>query len=176
MSEDIAQRLRCLPVDCDGTCHTCAAADEIERLRRWKTDATYVLDAWQEAWESAGISGSLGATKSEAMLDEITRLRAEVTQLTAESEEWDADTERHVARMAGLLHDTANALHGGPLAGGMWSWHDLPDLASAERALADQLAKGLRGEQELLSEEGVGLISQSSAALAAYEAARRGEP
>jgi len=88
MSEDIAERLRCLPVDCDGTCHACAAADEIERLRRWKTDATYVLDAWQEAWELAGCPSNLGATKSEAMLDEITRLRAEVEHEREQSDEW----------------------------------------------------------------------------------------
>jgi len=49
---------------------------EIERLQRWKTDATYVIGAWEEAWQSAGIHHNLGATKSEAMLDEITRLRA----------------------------------------------------------------------------------------------------
>ena len=88
MSEDIAERLRCLPVDCDGTCHACAAADEIERLRRWKTNATYVLDAWQEAWELAGCPSNLGATKSEAMLDEITRLRAEVEHEREQSDEW----------------------------------------------------------------------------------------
>lgn len=33
MSDDIVDRLRCLPVDCDGTCYTCLAADEIVRLR-----------------------------------------------------------------------------------------------------------------------------------------------
>ena len=42
----------------------------------------------------------------------------------------------------------------------------------SERALADQLAKGLRGEQPL-HRRGVALTSQSSAALAAYEAARK---
>jgi|LakMenEpi03Aug12_release.lakeMendotaPanAssembly.Ray.scaffolds.fasta_scaffold148164_4 hypothetical protein len=51
------------------------AEDEIERLERWKTDATYVINAWEEAWESAAVPDNLGATKSEAMLDEITRLR-----------------------------------------------------------------------------------------------------
>ena len=64
------------------------AADEIVRLRRWKTGATYVLDAWQEAWELAGCPGNLGATKSEAMLDEITRLRAELEHEREQSDEW----------------------------------------------------------------------------------------
>ena len=110
--------------------------------------------------------------------DEIVRLRADLSQLTAESEEWDDDTGRHVARMAGLLHDTANALHGGPLAGGMWSWHDLPNLASVERALADQLAEALRGLQHTTvigvyrpAEE----LADTHAALAAYEATRKEE-
>jgi hypothetical protein len=73
-----------------------SAIDEIVRLRRWKTDATYVLDAWQEAWESAGISGSLGATKSEAMLDEITRLRAEVARKADYAERMDALAEERL--------------------------------------------------------------------------------
>ncbi len=33
MADDIVTRLRCNPCDCDGTCYTCQAADEIERLR-----------------------------------------------------------------------------------------------------------------------------------------------
>jgi chromosome segregation ATPase len=60
---------------------------EIERLERWKTDATYVINAWEEAWESAAVPDNLGATKSEAMLDEITRLRAEVKRLGVENDQ-----------------------------------------------------------------------------------------
>jgi chromosome segregation ATPase len=63
------------------------AEDEIERLERWKTDATYVINAWEEAWESAAVPDNLGATKSEAMLDEITRLRAEVKRLGVENDQ-----------------------------------------------------------------------------------------
>jgi hypothetical protein len=33
VADDIVERLRCNPCDCDGTCYTCQAADEIERLR-----------------------------------------------------------------------------------------------------------------------------------------------
>lgn len=71
--------------------------------------------------------------------DQIVDLRARVAELEAENEE---------------LHDDCVML--------------LKALA-AKRALADQLAEGLRGERELLSEEGVALTSQSSVALAAYE-------
>jgi len=33
VADDIVTRLRCNPVDCDGKCWNCLAADEIERLR-----------------------------------------------------------------------------------------------------------------------------------------------
>jgi hypothetical protein len=36
--------------------------------------------------------------------------------------------------MRDILHRTANALHGGPLPDGLWSWHDLPELAAKPRA------------------------------------------
>lgn len=32
-------------------------------------------------------------------------------------------------QMSDILNRTAIALHGGPLEMGMWSWHDLPELA-----------------------------------------------
>ncbi len=35
-------------------------ATKIERLERWKTDATYVINAWEEAWESAAVPDNLG--------------------------------------------------------------------------------------------------------------------
>lgn len=36
-------------------------------------------------------------------------------------------------RLGDLLTQTANALHGGPLENGMWSFHDLPELATELR-------------------------------------------
>jgi hypothetical protein len=33
-------------------------------------------------------------------------------------------------RLSNLLNDIANALHGGPKENGLWSFHDLPDLAT----------------------------------------------
>ena len=142
------------------------AGDAIGRLRAEVERLTADIDEdlWIKKWPIA---------------KENAALRAEVERLTAESEEWDADTERHVARMAGLLHDTANALHGGPLPGGMWSWHDLPNLASAERALADQLAEALQMVRGVLADQYGAYFPDNSGyavALAAHEAARRGEP
>lgn len=50
--------------------------------------------------------------------DEIERLRDELSE-----------DEVLRNRMSDILHATANALHGGPLENGLWSWHDLPDRA-----------------------------------------------
>jgi len=36
-------------------------------------------------------------------------------------------------RLGQILHDTSNALHGGPKENGLWSFHDLPELAMALR-------------------------------------------
>jgi len=58
------------------------AADEIERLRRWKVEATAVLEGWDAVWECAG-RGTLGESKQRGVIarlgeldDEIERLRA----------------------------------------------------------------------------------------------------
>jgi hypothetical protein len=41
-------------------------------------------------------------------------------------------------RLSDLLNATANALHGGPKENGLWSFHDLPDLAAAlKKRVAD---------------------------------------
>jgi hypothetical protein len=50
-------------------------ADEIERLRKWKAEATAVLAAWDSVWEAAGRPGRLGSSKPEQTADEIARLR-----------------------------------------------------------------------------------------------------
>jgi hypothetical protein len=92
--------------------------------------------------------------------DELSEKRALVDQLQVEVEESD----QLMRRSAYLLNGVANALHSGPLENGLWSWHDLPERAAAERALADQLADALsdcmRGEDH--------------PAYTAWEQARRG--
>jgi hypothetical protein len=88
-------------------------ATKIERLERWKTDATYVINAWEEAWESAAVPDNLGATKSEAMLDEITRLRN------------DLQFERDANNIMSALITTISV------------------EGAAERAQADQMARAL---------------------------------
>jgi hypothetical protein len=55
--------------------------DEIRQLRRWKSEATTVLNYWDIAYEMAHIDGRLGDSKPTLMLTEIERLRAEVAFL-----------------------------------------------------------------------------------------------
>jgi len=44
-----------------------------------------------------------------------------------------------VDRLGKLLHDTANVLHGGPKENGLWSYHNVPELAEELTAKADRL-------------------------------------
>lgn len=62
----------------------------------------------------------------------------------AELEEEELDSDRIRTRMHVLLDATANALHGGRLKHGLWSWHDLPDLARAQRQKLSEAADYLR--------------------------------
>lgn len=43
------------------------ALDEIDRLRRWKAEATQVIDEWDRVWDAAGRPGPLGETKAETV-------------------------------------------------------------------------------------------------------------
>ena len=45
-----------------------AAADEIERLRAWKAEATEVITQWEQVWEALGCPGRLGDSKAGAVL------------------------------------------------------------------------------------------------------------
>lgn len=60
-----------------------------ERLERWKADATYVLNLWDDAFEAFATTGvdlgaKLGQRKSALMLEEVQRLQAENKRLRAE--------------------------------------------------------------------------------------------
>lgn len=59
-----------------------AAADEIEKLRSWKAEATTVLARWDAV--AAGVESrvsNLGRLKSEVVADELERLRHELKLL-----------------------------------------------------------------------------------------------
>jgi hypothetical protein len=47
--------------------------DELDRLRRWKAEATAVITEWEAVWEAAGRPGRLGESKARATRDEINR-------------------------------------------------------------------------------------------------------
>jgi hypothetical protein len=57
------------------------AAGEIERLRRWKAEATTVLGYWDDAYERSGVPGLPGDSKPKLMADEIIRLRRRIDGL-----------------------------------------------------------------------------------------------
>lgn len=60
-----------------------AACDEIDRLRRWKAEATIVLGYWDDAFERADVTGLIGCFKPTLMADEINRLRDDLAHMTA---------------------------------------------------------------------------------------------
>lgn len=65
------------------------AADEMERLAAWKTDATVVLAAWEDVWVTAGQPGPPGGSKAVAVKAEIERLNAVIAAQ-------DTETDRHI--------------------------------------------------------------------------------
>lgn len=76
MTDDLVTRLRRL-----GFHSATEAAAEIERLRRWKDEATAVITQWDDAWEAAGSPGRLGQSKAAAMAHEIAVLRAALQEI-----------------------------------------------------------------------------------------------
>lgn len=45
-----------------------AKAREADRLRQWKAEAVAVLEGWEAVWEALGRPGTLGQSKSAAVL------------------------------------------------------------------------------------------------------------
>lgn len=45
--------------------------DEIDRLRRWKSEAECVIEEWDHLWEMAGCPGELGKTKAAGLLSAL---------------------------------------------------------------------------------------------------------
>ena len=104
-------------------CHTTVPdlvpfLDNIERLRRWKAEAIEVLNRWDAV--AVMVPSRLGERKSETVVAEIERLRAEVAGKADYAERMDALAEERLIAY------------------------------NAERALADQLAEGLRAAREAM--------------------------
>lgn len=45
------------------------AADELDRLNRWKAEALVVLSEWEDVWVAAGRPGELGRSKAAGVFD-----------------------------------------------------------------------------------------------------------
>jgi hypothetical protein len=74
----------------------------------------------------------------EALLERLRKLSAygcclEAADLIEEMQAEEDLTMKLVARQGDLLRETAEALHGGKLHDGLWSHHDLPDIAAKMR-------------------------------------------
>jgi AcrR family transcriptional regulator len=91
------------------------------------------------------------------------QLREALTQIAAltkqveeaqESDEEDALRER----MSKILTDTANELHGGPYKNGLWSWHDLAELAKALRERAEKSEEELAELKRLVGTGQYGVV------------------
>jgi hypothetical protein len=70
------------------------------------------------------------------LLRDMTQMRTELME-----------SEKIRDRMSAILRQVADALHGGPLEDGYWSWHDLPELAAALRTDATTLKDKLRNSE-----------------------------
>lgn len=109
MADDIVERLRAQHLPMFGPSLISEAADEIERLRRWKAEAITVIEGWEAVWEAAGKPGVLGQSKSLGLLGELGRLDDEIERLRALADEL-ADGLRDEARNHTLRGAAARAL------------------------------------------------------------------
>ena len=101
------------PFPLRNTADVALLVDEIMRLRRWKTEALDVLNGWHRVWAAAGAPGRLGERHSDAVADEIVRLRALVLTTAARAT---TDTAEHTAHLEQCLRDMVTAT--GPLTRG----------------------------------------------------------
>lgn len=79
---------------------------ELENLRRWKTEAIEVIDAWEKVWYAAGCPGPLGMRKSDNVI-KLVKLGAAVEsrrEWTADNRSYDA-LEEYVS--LGSIYDEA---------------------------------------------------------------------
>lgn len=63
------------------------AMDEIDRLRRWRSEALDVLDEWDLVYDECGAPGPLGASKARAVLAYVRGLHSEVADLRSAARE-----------------------------------------------------------------------------------------
>lgn len=110
--------------------HLAALSEEVSQLRRWKSEASAVIEQWESVFEElvTPLPTDLGRAKSAVLADAIRRDREEVSQLRTANAEWESNAAATKGQMEWDLH----------LLYGVWK-----PRAEAERALADQLAAAL---------------------------------
>jgi len=69
-------------------------------------------------------------------------------------------------RMSLILRQTADALHGGPLADGYWSWHDLPELVDDLQTELIMVRSEMAAMRQRCDEEHIQLITPFEAPFA----------
>ena len=89
MADDIVTRLRTVDEFSDAIGIMDAAADEIERLRRWQIQATTVIENWDAVFDALidAKPTDLGVSKSVLVAKEIIRLRCDNGELRTRIEE-----------------------------------------------------------------------------------------
>lgn len=113
-------------------------SDQYHRCARMACDCVddlYTIAARQHD-DIRTLNDEIGGLRRELGKDRETedRLRREVAEL-----------EHLNGKLARILHTTANALHGGEMENGLWSWHDLADLCHAQREALARLTAALAG-------------------------------
>ncbi len=59
-------------------CEAAEMRSELMHLRRWKLEATEVIESWELVYEALGDVGGLGQRRSDAVLAEVLRMKAEL--------------------------------------------------------------------------------------------------
>ena len=81
-----------------------AMVEEAERLERWKSEATIVINGWEAVWEAAGRPGGLGSLKYVATREHIEQQAEEIRNLQAEKADLLHIRDDLQAEKADLLH------------------------------------------------------------------------
>ncbi len=103
------------------------AEREARTLAHWKAEAMEVGAAWERVWEALGEPGALGASKAEASLAEVERLRYRPSSV-------DAVRHEHVLAAGDRL---AAAARGPIVAASVDGWRELNDALAAWTALVE---------------------------------------
>jgi hypothetical protein len=140
---------------------------ELEALK-----ARLVMTSAKEAKLQDYREGHWDRREPQSCIEELVEIcdarTAELVEARAELAESEAEV-RLIMRQGDLLTRTANALHGGPLPNGLWSHHDLPELAQQlQDALVEE--RNHREKSDNIAREAAKQRDQAREELAAVRA------